>query len=89
MATSTVSKPDTIWLKWEDKLDLLGSRYPIVFTPVRHKEDARGDEKERVDALLKQYKSDLECSEAGYMWSVEPNDARPILKYVIRGDRAK
>jgi hypothetical protein len=87
MAISTVSKLDTIWLKWEDKLDLLGSRHPIVFSAVGHKEEARGDEKDRVEALLKQHRSDFERSEPGYIWSIEPHEARPILKYVIRGDR--
>jgi hypothetical protein len=87
MATTTVPKPDHVWLKWEDKLDLLGSQHPIVFSPVMHKEEARGDEKERVEALLQQYRSNLERSEPGYTWRIEPHEARPILKYVIRGDR--
>jgi hypothetical protein len=51
------------------------------------KEEARGEEKEYMEELLKRYKSNLERSEPGYAWSIERHDVRPILKYVIRRDR--
>jgi hypothetical protein len=89
MGTSVFSKPETIWLKWDHKLGLLGTRDSIVFAPVTHRDLARGEDKEYLERLLKEYEPDLIRSEPSYIWSIEADDARLLWKYIIRGDLKK
>jgi hypothetical protein len=76
------------WLLGKDTPDFIGSNHPVAFTPVSHKDEARGDEEQLMQTLLTRYESDLNRAQPGYIWSIEPREEQPILNFVIRGDRA-
>jgi hypothetical protein len=87
MGNSPISTLETIWLRWGEKLILRGPKDPIVFTIVTRKEEARGEKREDAEQLLKLYGADLERLRPGYLWGIDCHEARPALKYIIRGNR--
>jgi hypothetical protein len=87
-STLTAVSADTIWLAWENKMDARTSQHSRIFRPVEQRSEARRDEKAKIENLLSDARAWLDNELPGYIWTIESDGGGPMLRYIIRGDRA-